>query len=318
MKRLFSCFATFIAIVSVLTAEEPISLFDGKTFEGWEGDTQKMFRIEDGAIVGGTLSEKIQHNVFLTSKKPYTDFVLRLKFKLLGKDPNAGVQIRSKRIADHHEMIGYQADMGQQYWGCLYDESRRRKVLAQADLDLLKRIVKKDDWNTYEIHCEGKRVILKINGEVTVDYTEPDDSIEQEGLIGLQIHSGAPSEAWYKDITIEELAHPSEIISIWMDLAPGETEKRHGKARPPQEADPTITRVEGITHPTMEVFTPEDKGNGAAVVIQKDQPARGAGHSKILKERFDTSARTPRDGTSIRIRSAYLPSLPEAKSGPSI
>jgi acetyl esterase/lipase len=164
-------------------------------------------------------------------------------------------------------MIGYQADMGQQYWGCLYDESRRRKVLAQADLDLLKRIVKKDDWNTYEIHCEGKRVILKINGEVTVDYTEPDDSIEQEGLIGLQIHSGAPSEAWYKDITIEELAHPSEIISIWMDLAPGETEKRHGKARPPQEADPTITRVEGITHPTMEVFTPEDKGNGAAVVI---------------------------------------------------
>ena len=209
MKRLFFCLVSLAVIGFALMAQESpkklVALFDGKTFEGWEGDTEQMFRIEDGAIVGGSLSEKIPHNAFLTSKKSYTDFVLRLKFKLLGKDPNAGVQIRSKRIPNHHEMIGYQADMGQNYWGCLYDESRRNKVLAQADLNLLKRIVKEDDWNTYEIRCEGKRIVLKLNGEVTVDYTEPDDSIEQEGLIGLQIHSGAPSEAWYKDITIEEL-----------------------------------------------------------------------------------------------------------------
>ena len=43
------------------------------------------------------------------------------------------------------------------------------------------------------------------DGLTTVDYTEPDESIEQEGLIGLQIHSGPPSEAWYKDISIVEL-----------------------------------------------------------------------------------------------------------------
>ncbi len=186
-------------------SDEPISLFDGKTFAGWEGDTKKMFRIEDGAIVGGTLKEPIPHNAFLTTKHSYQDFVLRLKFKLLGEDPNAGVQIRSERIPDHHEMIGYQADMGQNYWGCLYDESRRRTILAQADPELIQRIVRPDDWNTYEIRCEGKRIQLKLNGEVTVDYTEPDDIIKQEGLIGLQIHSGKPSEAWYKDITIEVL-----------------------------------------------------------------------------------------------------------------
>ncbi len=185
--------------------KKPVSLFDGKTFKGWNGDTEKMFRIQDGAIVGGTLKEKIPHNAFLTTDKSYKDFVLRLKFKLLGESPNAGVQIRSERIPNHHEMIGYQADMGQSYWGCLYDESRRRKILAQADPELLKRIVKPDDWNTYEIRCQGKRVQLKLNGEVTVDYTEPDESIKQEGLIGLQIHSGKPSEAWYKDITIEVL-----------------------------------------------------------------------------------------------------------------
>ena len=208
MKLPIVCFATLLALILLPVAQEtakPMSLFDGKTFEGWEGDTEKMFRIVDGAIVGGNLKEKIPHNAFLTSKKSYKDFVLKLKFKLLGKDPNAGVQIRSERIPDHHEMIGYQADMGQNYWGCLYDESRRRKVLAQADLKLLDRIVKPNEWNTYEIRCEGKRVVLKLNDEVTVDYTEPDNTIKQAGLIGLQIHSGAPSEAWYKDITIEVL-----------------------------------------------------------------------------------------------------------------
>ena len=40
----------------------------------------------------------------------------------------------------------------------------------------------------------------------TVDYTEPDEAIEQRGLIGLQIHAGPPSEAWYKDVTIQELS----------------------------------------------------------------------------------------------------------------
>ena len=208
MKRALIAFAIMLSLVLLPHAKDtiaPIPLFDGKTFNGWEGDTEKMFRIEDGAIVGGSLKEKIPHNAFLTSTKSYKDFVLRLKFKLLGNDPNAGVQIRSRRIPDHHEMIGYQADMGQGYWGCLYDESRRRKVLAQAEAELLKRVVKVNDWNDYEIRCEGRRIQLKLNGEVTVDYTETDETLEQEGLIGLQIHSGAPSEAWYKDITIEVL-----------------------------------------------------------------------------------------------------------------
>ena len=50
---------------------------------------------------------------------------------------------------------------------------------------------------------------LWLNGYQTVDYTEPDESVEQEGLIGLQIHSGPPTEAWYKDIKIKviPLAH---------------------------------------------------------------------------------------------------------------
>ena len=65
-------------------------------------------------------------------------------------------------------------------------------------------MLKRDDWNEYRILAVGKRIQLWINGLATVDYTEPDDAIPQRGIIGLQIHGGPPSEAWYKDITIEE------------------------------------------------------------------------------------------------------------------
>jgi hypothetical protein len=195
-----------LLIGAVLAAAKSSRLFDGKSFKGWNGN-QQIFRIENGAIVGGSLKDKIARNEFLCTDREYSDFVLRAKFKLLG-DParaNAGIQFRTKRIPNDHEVIGYQADMGQNYWGALYDESRRRKVLAQPKLDELKKVLKLNDWNEYEIRAEGKRIRLSINGLQTVDYTEADDSIAQTGCICVQIHAGPPSEAWYKDITIEQL-----------------------------------------------------------------------------------------------------------------
>ena len=186
-------------------AAERISLFDGKSFAGWEGNL-KMFRIEDGAIVGGQLKEKIPSNEFLCTKKEYGDFELRVKFKVIGEGVNAGVQFRTKRIPDHHEVIGYQADIGQKYWGALYDESRRKKMLAQPTPEVLAKAAKPNDWNEYVIRAEGNRLQLWLNGVQTVDYTELDPGIERRGVIAVQIHGGPPSEAWYKDIEIEELA----------------------------------------------------------------------------------------------------------------
>ena len=185
---------------------KPVSLFDGQTFTGWEGDTNKTFRITDGAIVGGSMTDKVPRNEFLCTTRQYTNFVLRLEFKLLGgPKANAGVQIRTQRIPNHHEVSGYQADMGDGWWGCIYDESRRNKVLAKADPALTEKLVKRDDWNTYEIRCEGKRIRLAINGTQTVDYTEEDAKIPQFGIIAVQIHGGPPSEAWYRKLVIEEL-----------------------------------------------------------------------------------------------------------------
>jgi hypothetical protein len=181
-----------------------VSLFDGKSFDGWEGNLD-VFRIEDGAIVGGSLKEDVARNEFLCTKKEYGDFELRLKFKLLGKGANAGVQIRTKRIPDHYEVSGYQADLGDGYWGALYDESRRNKILAAPKAGTLDEVLKRDDWNDYRIRCEGKRIQLWVNGVATVDYTEKDEGIAEQGVIAVQIHGGPPSEAWYKEISVVEL-----------------------------------------------------------------------------------------------------------------
>jgi hypothetical protein len=194
------------ALIPTFSFAEKVSLFDGKTFAGWEGDTNKTWRVEDGAITAGNLKTKVPHNEFLCTKRQFTNFVLRVKFKLVGTEGfvNGGVQFRSQRIPNHFEVSGYQADMGDGWWGALYDESRRNKVLVKAD-EAVNKALKKNEWNDYEIRCEGKRIRLAINGTQTVDYTEEDPKIPGFGIIGVQVHGGGQTEVSYKDITIEEL-----------------------------------------------------------------------------------------------------------------
>jgi hypothetical protein len=92
---------------------------------------------------------------------------------------------------------------GASIWGALYDESRRRKFLAEPDQEKLKAVLKPADWNDLVIRCEGPRVQIWVNGFQTVDYTEPDGQIVQRGRFGLQIHGGDAAEAGYKDIRVK-------------------------------------------------------------------------------------------------------------------
>src|SRR2546423_1878832 len=140
--RVSPALATLTLALALLVSPaqaKPVALFDGKTFAGWDGDTKGTWHIKDGCIVGGSLEKKIPRNQFLATTASYKDFVLRLKFKLLGDSKkgfvNSGVQVRSQRVPNDTEMTGYQADLGDpSWWGCLYDESRRNRVLAQSDM----------------------------------------------------------------------------------------------------------------------------------------------------------------------------------------
>lgn len=177
------------------------SLFNGKDLTGWEGNA-KLFQASDGVIVGD--SPGIKKNEFLCTTKSYGDFELRLEFRLRDGIGNSGIQFRSKRVPESTEVEGYQADIGEKYWGCLYDESRRRKVLAQAPAEFDAKL-KKGDWHTYVIRAEKNRITLKVDGVTTVDYTEPDSAIAATGVIALQVHSGPPLRVEFRNLRIREL-----------------------------------------------------------------------------------------------------------------
>lgn len=181
-------------------------LFDGKDFrENWEGNAE-WFRVEDRCIVAGSLTQAIPHNEFLCTRKRYGDFELRLEVMLRGQGNNAGVQFRTERIPNHTEVSGYQADVGVAFkrsvWGALYDESRRKKMLAEGPAEKVAAWTKQGDWNELYVKAKGPNIQIFLNGNLTVDYTEMDDSIAREGIIGLQIHSGPPTEALYRNIRI--------------------------------------------------------------------------------------------------------------------
>ena len=197
-----------LLLLSIGQYSKEVILFDGLTFNGWEGDTLNTWRIEDNMIIGGSLIKNVPENNFLCTRRSYSNFILKFKIKLVGHEGfiNAGLQFRSVRATNpSNEMIGYQADWGKDYWASLYDESRRNKTLASPDSTKVLTWIKQNDWNDYVILANNNRIRLFINGHKSVDYLESDPSIPLSGLIGLQIHGGGKAEVYFKELYIKEL-----------------------------------------------------------------------------------------------------------------
>ncbi|MBE3070097.1 MAG: DUF1080 domain-containing protein, partial [Planctomycetes bacterium] len=115
-------------------------------------------------------------------------------------------------VPDSHEVSGYQADIAVGWWGKLYDESRRNKVLAGPDDETLKKALKPGEWNAYEVRAVGDKITLKLNGTTTVDYTEPEppEKAARRGLIAVQIHGGGPMEVQFRRIRLKEIKAADE------------------------------------------------------------------------------------------------------------
>lgn len=211
MKRLLF----FLPLLSLAAHAAPVPLFDGKSLDGWEGNP-KLWRVEEGEIRGGSLTEQVTHNDFLATKKSYSNFDLRLKIRLTGTGfVNSGVQIRSLRIPNSSEMFGYQVDYGAGWYGKLYDESRRNRVVGESkDLAAVNAAIKEGDWNEYRIRTDGAHIQSWVNGVPALDYVEADPDIAQDGLIGIQIHGGGKAQVQVKDIVIEELL-PTPNAPTW-------------------------------------------------------------------------------------------------------
>ena len=212
------------------------SIFDGKTLDGWTGDTN-LWRIEDGAIVGQTTKEiKIKANQFLVwDQGEVDDFSLKLKFRLSGTQrANSGVQYRSKTIdGDKHRLSGYQADIDKsgKYIGITYSERTGRGILCQrgnkttirgpkdkliekiADPAELLKGIDLDGWNEMDVIARGSHLVTKINGNVTSEVIDQDQSgYISRGLIGFQLHVGPPMKIEFKDVKLKRIknAAPAE------------------------------------------------------------------------------------------------------------
>src|ERR1700761_8425113 len=112
--RSFVCRALSLSLALLFTTtamsvEDPqfYELFNGRDLTGWDGDLS-LWKVENGTIVGD--SPGIAHNQFLATKDQFSNFELKLEFRLKDGVGNSGVQFRSKRVLTKPEVSGFQAD----------------------------------------------------------------------------------------------------------------------------------------------------------------------------------------------------------------
>jgi hypothetical protein len=200
--------AASLALPAAAGESGRVSLFDGKTLEGWEQKNGlAKYEAKDGAIVG--TSAPNSPNSFLCTKKHYGDFELEFDVKC---DPrlNSGVQIRSHSRKDYQNgrVHGYQVEIAVGgFSGGIYDEARRGKFLnAEKPTPEIQALFKKDAWNHYRVVCQGDHIQTWVNG---VKVTDLHDHMTASGFIGLQVHGvGAlaePLEVRWRNIRLREL-----------------------------------------------------------------------------------------------------------------
>ncbi|HTI70814.1 MAG TPA: DUF1080 domain-containing protein [Candidatus Limnocylindria bacterium] len=206
-----------------------VSLFDGKTLNGWSG-LPDHWKVEEGSIIGYTTKDNpLKNNTFLVWTNGVVDnFELHFKYRIFRG--NSGVQYRST-LMDPEKFIvgGYQADIeaGKTYSGILYEE-RMRGILAErgqrtviteengktkvsvigklADSADLQAGIRSEDWNDYIIIADGNHLIHMINGRATIDVMDEQASkAAKSGILGLQIHVGEPMMVQFKEIKLKRL-----------------------------------------------------------------------------------------------------------------
>jgi hypothetical protein len=146
----------------------------------WSAD-KNFWKLENGSLHGDYPGGKL-HN-YAWTKKTFKDFELNALVKLDGKVPNSGVCIRIHPV-DADNVPGYQVDMGEGYWGCLWEEKRAGMVQKFPDA-AAHRLVKDRDWNHYYVKAQGHHIEAWLNGVKTIDIVHPEGF--EDGAIGFQL-----------------------------------------------------------------------------------------------------------------------------------
>lgn len=158
------------------------TVFNGKNLDGWVGQTN-FWKVDKGRVLHGyTPGEKEHHYIY--TEKSYADFELHADVKLVGN--NSGVCIRIAPTS-FDNVPGYQVDMGEGYWGCLWDERGRGMVVKYPPEDAAK-LIHQDGWNHYYIRARGHHIQAWLNGVKTIDVMDEKGLLA--GPIGFQLCHG--------------------------------------------------------------------------------------------------------------------------------
>ena len=183
-----------------------ISLFDGKTFNGWKlGENPGTFTIEDGSIkVAGPRSHLYYDGPVLNHDFKNFEFKAQVMTK---PGSNSGIYFHTAFQEKGFPDKGFEVQVNNSHtdWkrtGGLYDIKDTREVF-----------VKDDTWYTEYIRVEGKHIIVKINDQVVTDWTQPEDFVPAKNHLNRIIASGTfalqghdpKSIVYYKDILIKPL-----------------------------------------------------------------------------------------------------------------
>lgn len=228
---LLCCSATNAQISDAEKAEGFVPMFNGKDLAEWDGNPN-IWSAKDGCIVGQTSAEgdaKLTYNQFLIWKGgDVGDFVFRADIKLSPKG-NSGFQYRSRKNTNEkkpYSVNGYQADFdgvhshsgilyGEGYGGILcqrgaesvIEKGRKPKTIQKiADGNDLKKELKVDDWNAYEITANDFTFTHKINGKtMSISKDEDKEQRRETGIFAIQAHVGPPMKVEIKNLRIKKI-----------------------------------------------------------------------------------------------------------------
>jgi hypothetical protein len=183
------------------------SIFDGKTLEGWKAaDHDECFKVRDGAIVAGGGPMAHLFYVGPVGEHDFKNFELKIEVKTT-PGSNGGIFFHTEPQSGFLKK-GYEAQIDNTHT----DKRRTGSLLIIKDI-LDTSPVKDDEWFEYYILVTGKQIVLKVNGQTTVDYTEPanperpqgrERRILSHGQIALQAHD-PNSIVFYRNIRVKLL-----------------------------------------------------------------------------------------------------------------
>lgn len=172
-------------------------LFDGKSLDGWHPVGDGQWTVEDGVIVGRANKEKLYGLLF--SDDQFSDFVVRLKFKVLAGDSGFYIRTIFKEPDQAH---GSQVQVGLTGSGVggLYESYGRGWIDKPSD-ELQASILKDGDWNEMVISARAGDIVVHVNGTKTADLKN--DPGRRTGHFALQMHSGNVMHLMFKDIEVK-------------------------------------------------------------------------------------------------------------------